>query len=72
MSLADKDTGVVDGLGVGRDGEATGALDVHEERSRGGDESLELVLLGLAVFKGQLCPSSKAWKGRNRTRPGWG
>lgn len=44
-SLADDD-----GLGVredGGDGEATGALDVHEEGSRSGDESLELVLLGL-------------------------
>lgn len=45
-SLADDD-----GLGVredGGDGEAAGALDVHEEGSRGGDEGLELVLLGLA------------------------
>jgi hypothetical protein len=31
----------------GGDGEATGALDVHEERSRSGHEGLELVLLGL-------------------------
>jgi len=39
------------GLGVGEDGgddEAAGALDVHEEGSRGGDKSLELVLLGLS------------------------
>lgn len=38
-SLADDD-----GLGVGEnggDGEAAGALDVHEERSGGGDEGLE-------------------------------
>lgn len=32
----------------GGDDEAAGALDVHEEGSGGGDESLELVLLGLA------------------------
>jgi hypothetical protein len=31
----------------GGDGEASGALDVHEEGSRGGHEGLELVLLGL-------------------------
>jgi len=31
----------------GGDGEATGALDVHEEGSGGGHEGLELVLLGL-------------------------
>jgi hypothetical protein len=39
-----------DGLGVredGGDGEAAGALDVHEERSGGGHEGLELVLPGL-------------------------
>lgn len=36
-----------DGLRVredGRDGEAAGAFDVHEERARGRDEGLELVL----------------------------
>jgi hypothetical protein len=39
-----------DGLGVredGGDGEAAGALDVHEEGSWGGHERLELVLAGL-------------------------
>jgi len=39
-----------DGLGVredGGDGEAAGALDVHEEGAGGGHESLELVLLSL-------------------------
>jgi len=39
-----------DGLGVredGSDGEATGALDVHEKGPRTGHELLELVLLGL-------------------------
>lgn len=45
-SLADND-----GLGVredGGDGEASGALDVHEERAGSRDQSLELVLLGLS------------------------
>jgi len=39
------------GLGVREDGgdvEASGALDVHEERSRNRDEGLELVLAGLS------------------------
>jgi len=39
-----------DCLGVGEDscdGEATGALDVHEETARAGNEGLELMLLGL-------------------------
>lgn len=39
-----------DGLSVrenGGDGKAAGTLDVHEKRPRGGDESLELVFLGL-------------------------
>jgi hypothetical protein len=40
-----------DGLGVredGGDGEAAGALDVHEEGAGGGHKGLELVLLGLS------------------------
>lgn len=44
-----------DGLGVrenGGDGEAARALDVHEEGPRGGDEGLELVLLGLSSRAG--------------------
>jgi hypothetical protein len=44
-----------DGLGVGedgRDGEAAGALHIHEERAGALDESLELVLLGLRGGKG--------------------
>jgi len=36
----------------GGDGEAAGALDVHEEGSWGGDEGLELVLLGLSSSAG--------------------
>jgi len=39
-----------DGLGVGEDGgdgEAAGALDVHEERAGAGHKGLELVLAGL-------------------------
>jgi hypothetical protein len=32
----------------GGDGETTGALDVHEEGSRGGHKGLELVLLSLS------------------------
>jgi hypothetical protein len=45
-SLADDD-----GLGVredGGDGEAAGALDIHEERSGSRDQSLQLVLLSLS------------------------
>jgi len=41
-----------DGLGVGEDGgdgEATGALDVHEKGSWAGHECLELVLSGLSL-----------------------
>jgi len=41
-----------DGLGVredGGDGEAAGALDVHEEGAGGGHKGLELVLLGLSL-----------------------
>jgi hypothetical protein len=34
----------------GGDGEATGALDVHEEGAGGGHEGLELVLVGLAGY----------------------
>jgi hypothetical protein len=33
----------------GGDGEASGALDVHEEGARGGHEGLELVLAGLTI-----------------------
>lgn len=33
----------------GGDGEASRALDVHEERAGGGDEGLELVLAGLTA-----------------------
>ena len=39
-----------DGLGVredGGDGEAAGALDIHEEGAGSGHKGLELVLLGL-------------------------
>ena len=44
-----------DGLGVredGGDGEATGALDVHEEGARAGDKHLQLVLTGLGLRGG--------------------
>jgi hypothetical protein len=44
-----------DGLGVGEDGgdgEAAGALDVHEEGSRSGNKRLELVLAGLGSRRG--------------------
>lgn len=44
-----------DGLGVGEDGgdgEASGALDVHEEGSGTGHKGLELVLLGLSSSAG--------------------
>jgi len=44
-----------DALGMrenGGDCEAAGALDVHEEASRGGDESLEFVLAGLGHRRG--------------------
>ena len=37
----------------GGDCEASGALDVHEERSGSGNEGLELVLAGLTVMEGQ-------------------
>lgn len=44
-----------DGLGVGEDGgdgEASRALDVHEERAGGRNQSLELVLLSLGSRAG--------------------
>jgi len=49
-SLADDD-----GLGVGEDGgdgEAAGALDIHEEGPGSRDQGLELVLLGLSSRAG--------------------
>ena len=55
----------------GGDGEATGALDVHEEGAGGGHEGLELVLLGLTGLKVShaLRPCKRE---RGRTRPGSG
>jgi hypothetical protein len=54
MHLQDLRAALADDDGVcvredGGDGEAARALDVHEERARGGHEGLELVLLGLTV-----------------------
>jgi len=36
----------------GGDGEASGALDVHEEGARAGDKHLQLVLAGLGLRGG--------------------
>jgi hypothetical protein len=54
----------------GGDGEASRALDVHEEGARGGHEGLELVLVGLT--RHMLVESFRRSRGRVHTRPGWG
>jgi hypothetical protein len=54
----------------GGDGEASGALDVHEEGAGGRHEGLELVLVGLTEDK--LVESLRRSRGRVHTRPGRG
>ena len=55
----------------GGDGEASGALDVHEEGAGGGHEGLELVLAGLT--RSAVSRWTKSTRRRcMRTRPGWG
>ena len=54
----------------GGDGEAAGALDIHEERAGGGHEGLELVLGGLTELL--LVMSKSRSRCCERTRPGRG
>lgn len=53
----------------GGDGEASGALDVHEERAGSGHEVLELVLAGLTTYM-LVERRGRRWRECMRTRPG--
>lgn len=55
----------------GGDGEASGALDVHEEGAGSGDKSLELVLAGLTGHLLVALRCGGVERGMH-TRPGWG
>lgn len=56
----------------GGNGEASGALDVHEEGAGSGHEGLELVLAGLTRTVVSRWSKSRRRRGHVRTRPGRG